>query len=87
MKTVVKKNLYVPSAYEVSCDFDFDLHMNFRDYLFVGFYLVFVWPLLLFGKLVTLPVLLLFRKKEEEKRRELPQNPGNKVAVFFSKFF
>ncbi len=83
MKPETRKHIYIPSQYEISTDFDFDLHLSFRDYLFLICYAVSICPFLLAARLAK----VLSGKSRRESKKVLPRYADGRIYLFISKFF
>lgn len=55
MEPVETKYKYIPTRYETFDNFDFNLSLNFADYLFIALYCSMIFHLSLIGKLLILP--------------------------------
>ncbi len=87
MKNQSEKHPYGCSAYEIGADFDFDLTLNFGDYVYLAFYLVAILPFVAAGKIIMQISGLLTRfplNRQEDKQSSFS---SNKLHTVFSKFF
>jgi len=83
MKPETGKHVYVPPQYEISTDFDFDLHLSFSDYLFLLCYAVPACAFLLASGLAK----VLTGKSRRQPKRALPRYADGRIYLFISKFF
>lgn len=78
---------YGPSAYDLSYDFDFDLELNFFDYLLLTLYLVTVFPFVLLTRFFKRTYQLFSRKtKNQTNKQSLVRLPSAAFSMI-SKLF
>jgi len=83
MKPAPRKHPYIPCKYEIFDNFNFDLDLDFYDYLILTSYFVVVYPLALIGRLLYLPFGLVISKIKHEHTKSTSELAAQKKTGLY----